>query len=168
VGVEENRNSCLTVLDELLESLLIRYDYNEAAAEMRVTTSYWRKDPGASRAFIELRFDKAHGFVRIFGLDKEQNVYSRHYSTRDSPAAFVVQLAEAKPNKNGPLKATFSFGHGFGRIRFRFESLRYQVLQTVAREVDGTWKYWEMETNKPICFEDPFGRGWPQKDPPSP
>ena len=138
-----------------LESLLISYQYEASKKTLVVVLDHPDKAAGADRAFLRLRFMDVSDFRRVPGTFADLQRFKESYSTRETPAATVVQQAGIEKKENS-LRIALSFG-SFGELTFGCRSLSAESRSARATKTsENTWTYHDVDDGKPVDFYDPF------------
>jgi hypothetical protein len=147
----------ITVLNRMLESLLISYRYDALEAVLVMVLDYYRgRAPGADRAFLRLRFEDVLNFTRIPGLFADLQRFTDTYSIRDSRPHIVLQKVDVDEHAR-PMTVALGFGHSFGGVSFTCTGVAAQSRNTRAIGRGGDqWDYFDFENADPIDFHEPF------------
>lgn len=148
-------NDSIGALQDSLESLLIRYQYEASKNTLVVVLDYPGKAVGADRAFLRLRFMDVLDFQRILGTFAELQRFKESYSTRETSATTVVQRVVVEKEANA-LRITLSLG-SFGELKFGCSSLSAESRSARAKKTsENTWAYHDFDDGRIMDFYDPF------------
>ena len=149
-------NDALAVLESLLESLLISYRYDAANGVMWFVFDYWKKEPGADRAFVRFRFDGVAKFKRAPGLFAELQRFTDAYSSRETRASSVLQYVDVRARRDST-RIVLGFGHSFGGVSFVCRGVTAETRNARAtRTGHNEWDYRDFDDGASMDFYDPF------------
>jgi hypothetical protein len=142
-------------LGRLIESLVISYSLDLAAATFTLVADYPDRAPGAQRSFVALRFSSVRSFRRYPGNLAELQASTDTYSTADSPRPIVIQHLSTTGDDDGRC-VELSFGPNFGGIAFSYDGVAGFIRHARAEERDGDWIYRDARTGEAFDFARPF------------
>lgn len=153
----------IEVLEGSEEALVLGYHLNELDAQFELVCEFWGKSTGADRAFVRFRFFGVQQFERSPGEYERVQEVGATFLAREVEGAWVLQEVHiAKANALEII--SMSLGLDFGGVSFLYEDVTYEVIHLYA-VAKGTndWDYFEVGTDKPVDFYNPFGCAWAKK-----
>jgi hypothetical protein len=154
-------------LGRLVESLVISYVLDPAAATFTLVADYPDRAPGAQRSFVALRFSGVRGFHRDPGNLTELQAFVDTYSLADSPGPIVIQHLSTTGD-DSDRSAELSFGPNFGGVAFSYDAVAGFIRHARAEERDGDWIYRDARTGEAFDFARPFVGALPPTMSPGP
>lgn len=144
-------------IGRLVESLVISYALDPAAATFTLVTDYPDRIPEAQRSFLALRFSDVHGFRRDPGNLPELAACHSAYSLVDSPRPCVIQHVSL--TRHGEVRALqLSLGPNFGEIAFTYLAVAGFVRHACAEKRDGDWVYRDARSGEAFDLARPFAK----------
>lgn len=150
----------LRALASTEEMLVLGFHLDEPAAEFELVCESLEKNAEASRAFALFRFCGVRQFEWRHGASKELRTLRTTFVSRSVRGSWVIQ--SVRSGKEAELSiVSLSLGNSFGGIEFRYEDVKHEVIQLYAKaKGPSAWDYFEVGTNRPVDFYNPFGRPW--------
>jgi hypothetical protein len=148
------------LLGDTEEALVLGYHLDESTAEFELVCEVWAGGAGADRAFGHFQFSGVQKFERKPGLHKPLRNVGSTFVARAVTGTWVIQAVRIR--KFHAFSAIeVSLGGSFGSVAFRYEVVTHQIIQLYAKaKGSGTWDYFEVGTDRPVDFENPFDRSW--------
>lgn len=133
---------------------------DESASELELVCESRNMEAGATRAFVLFRFLEVRHFVWRRGEAKELNVSSTTFVAR--AVRGTCELGSIRTKKLDNLcTISLALGHRFGDIEVRCDDVKHELVQLYAKaRGPNAWDYFELGTNRPVDFYNPFGRPW--------
>jgi hypothetical protein len=148
------------VLEGLEEVLVLGFHLDESSAAFELVCEFRGKSAGADRAFVRFQFFSVQRFKRKPGLYAPLQKVGTTYLSRTVQGAWVIQAVDTR--KIGTFATlSISLGASFGGIEFGYEDVTYEVIQLYAKPNGiNDWAYFEVGTDRPVDFYNPFGTSW--------
>jgi hypothetical protein len=147
------------MLQGIVDSIVLGFHLDESTASFELVCVNEGTIPGA-RAFVRFRFGGVRHFKRTPGGSRELRDVGSTFVSRDVDGTWIIQ--SVRREKPDHLRiVSLSLGEAFGGIELRYEDVTCEVVHLYAKPtgLDG-WSYFELGTDGPVDFYNPFGCAW--------
>lgn len=158
--MNEPLDDTLRTLIGTAEAPVLGFHLDESKAEFELVCEFWSQRAEANRAFSLFRFFGVTQFVRKAGAYKELGTIGTTFVARDVRGTWVIQDVRSERG-GGVVGVEISLGESFGSLELKYEQLSHEVIHLYAKTRGlSDWTYFEVGTNRPVDFYNPFDRPW--------
>jgi hypothetical protein len=149
------------LLEATQDMIVLGFHLDDAASEFELVCESPDTIAGASRAFVQFRFSGVQRFKRSprgrYGAPVQLGTT---FVAREVAGTWDVKSVHtAKPGTRGVL--ALELGAAYCGIEFEYETVAYEHVQFYAiRTESNGWTYFEVGTDRPVDFYNPFGCAW--------
>jgi hypothetical protein len=151
----ETLDDAYEALTNIMESLVLSFEFSRERRRFTLVCDYPFKAPGAQRSFVGFVFDEVRDFTREEGNLAKFRGFKENFYLRSVTGGVVIESIKSTSVEDGR-HLDLWLGYNFGGLQFRYRSATAYRRNALAKEVRGDWLYRDMHSQEAFDFYEPF------------